>query len=345
MKETMIYEKLRDNIVKCGICAQKCEIHPGQKGLCKVRENIQGKLYSLVYGKAVDVSVDPIEKKPFFHFAPGSRALSVATAGCNLGCKFCQNWEISQEFKEVYGKEYSPKDLAIKAKNWYCDGIAYTYTEPAVFYEYVYDTAKEASPELYNVLVTNGYFTPEAIKKISGHIDAANVDYKGDYIFYRKYCLGTRGDDPVKEALKTFKEEKIWFEITNLIIPGLNDSEGWIRTMCKWIVDNLGEDVPIHFSRFYPSYKMLNRNPTPIATLEKAREIAKEEGLWYSYIGNVLGHKYENTYCRGCGKLLIKRYGFNIEEFNIDKNMRCIYCGEKIPIKGERWINQKLFKK
>ena len=344
LKETMIYEKLGNGRLRCGICSQRCELLPGQRGLCKVRENRRGKLYSLVYGKAVDVAIDPIEKKPFFHFAPGSRAFSVATVGCNFKCKFCQNWEISQEFKEIHGKNYSPKDLVTKAKNWYSDGIAYTYTEPAVFYEYVYDTAKEANPELYNVLVTNGYFTPEAIKKISGYIDAANVDYKGDYVFYRKYCGATRGDDPVKEALKTFKKEKIWVEITNLIIPGLNDSEGWIRTMCRWIVENLGDEVPLHFSRFYPSYKMSNIPPTPVETLEKAWKIARDEGIKYAYIGNVFGHKYESTYCPSCGNLLIKRRGLEIEEFNIDKNLRCKYCGEKIPIKGKEWINQNLFK-
>ncbi len=345
MKETMLYDKLENDKVKCNICSQRCELNPGQKGFCKVRANIKGKLYSLVYGKAIDVSVDPVEKKPFFHFAPGSRALSVATVGCNLECQFCQNWEISQKFEKIYGENFSPEDLVKKAKNWKCDGIAYTYTEPAVFYEYVYDTAKKAGASLYNVLVTNGYFTTEAIKKISAYIDAANVDLKGDYLFYKKYCLAKGGDEPVKEALKTFQKEKIWIEITNLLIPGLNDSEVQIKTMCKWIVNNLGEEVPLHFSRFYPNYKMMNIPPTAIETLEKAREIARNEGIKYVYVGNVPGHRYENTFCQGCGKAVIKRFGFKIEEFNLDKNLRCIYCGKKLPIAGKNWIKLEMYKK
>ena len=265
-KETMIYEKLEDKKVKCGICSQECEIPAGGKGFCGVRQNIDGKLYSLVYGKAVSIAIDPIEKKPFFHFAPGTRSLSVATVGCNLKCSFCQNWMISQEFGEVHGEKYFPKDLVKKAKAWRCKGIAYTYTEPAVFYEYVYDTAKEAQTELYNVLVTNGYFTPEAIKKIAPFIDAANVDLKGNYIFYKKYCLAKGGDEPVKRTLVEMKKNKIFVEITTLLIPGLNDDEAMIANMCEWIVENLGEHTPLHFSRFYPQYKMQDKPPTPVET-------------------------------------------------------------------------------
>lgn len=344
LRETMIYEKI-DKKVRCGICGQRCELSHGQKGLCKVRQNIHGKLYSLVYERAIDVSVDPIEKKPFFHFAPGSRALSVATLGCNLSCLFCQNWQISQEFDEIRGESFSPKEILNKVKNWKCQGIAYTYTEPAVFYEYVYNTAKEAESAIYNVLVTNGYFTPESLKKLLGSIDAANVDLKGDYRFYKKYCLGKKGDEPVKETLKTMYEKKVWLEITSLLIPGLNDSDAWIKTMCKWIIDNLGDEVPLHFSAFHPNYKMMNINPTPVETLEKAREIARIEGLKYVYIGNVPGHRYESTFCQGCGNVVIKRFGFSMEEFNLDKNMRCVKCGKKIPIAGKNWIERTLFKK
>lgn len=343
LKETMIYEKHGEK-VKCGICGQGCEIDPGKTGYCKVRKNINGKLFSLVYGKAIDVGMDPIEKKPFFHFAPGSAALSVATVGCNLGCLFCQNWTISQEFDEIREQGYSPEELVKKAKNWNCDGLAYTYTEPAVFYEYVYDTAKIAGSSLYNVLVTNGYFTPESIKKISGYIDAANVDLKGNYSFYKKYCLGKKGDGPVKETLINLKKRKIWTEITNMIIPGLNDNLAGIKNMCKWIVDNLGREVPLHFSRFYPNYKMTDIKSTPVETLEKAREAAREEGLKYVYVGNIPGHRYESTFCQNCGNVAIKRFGFSIEEFNLDKNMRCKNCGEKIPMGGWNWTNRKLFK-
>ena len=344
-KEAMLYEKLDKKKVRCEICSQECEIPVGEKGFCGVRQNIDGKLYSLVYGKAVAISLDPIEKKPFFHFAPGSRTLSVATVGCNLKCSFCQNWDISQGFEEVYGESYSPEDLIKKAKAWRSQGLAYTYTEPAVFYEYVYDTAKRTEIDLYNVLVTNGYFTPESIKKISPFIDAANVDLKGNYIFYKKHCLGKKGDTPVKESLLEMKKHKIFTEITIMLIPGLNDDEALIANMSKWIYENLGEHTPLHFSRFYPHYKMKDREPTPVETLEKAREIAKEQGLWYIYIGNVPGHKYENTYCHGCGKLVIERHGFEIKKFNIDNNLRCIYCGTKIPIKGAGWIDPNLFKK
>ncbi|MCD6368062.1 MAG: AmmeMemoRadiSam system radical SAM enzyme [Candidatus Aenigmarchaeota archaeon] len=343
LKETMIYEKLEDKKVKCGICSQECVIPPGGKGFCEVRENIDGKLYSLVYGRPVSIAIDPIEKKPFFHFAPGSRALSIATVGCNLKCKFCQNWEISQEFDDVYGEKYSPQDLVKKAKAWRCGGIAYTYTEPAVFYEYVYDTAKEAQTELYNVLVTNGYMTPEAIKKISPYIDAANVDLKGDYTFYKNYCLGLKGDEPVKRSLLEMKRNKIFVEVTVLLIPGLNDDDSTISIISEWIAKKLGKKTPVHFSRFYPHYKMQDVPPTPVETLERAREIAKDNGLWYVYIGNVPGHKYENTYCHSCGRLLIERHGYEITKFNIDKNLRCIYCGEKIPIEGKHWIPKELF--
>lgn len=344
LKETMIYKKSGSKL-KCGICGQGCELDEGQKGFCKVRENVNGKLYSLVYGKTIDVALDPIEKKPFFHFAPGSKCLSVATVGCNLGCLFCQNWEISQEFGKICGTRYSPRDIVTKARNWKCQGIAYTYTEPAVFYEYVYDTAREAETDFYNVLVTNGYFTPQSMKKLSCHIDAANVDLKGDYRFYTKYCMGKKGDEPVKETLLVLKKEKVWTEITNLLIPGLNDSETQIKNLCKWIFENLGTDVPLHFSRFYPNYKLMDLEQTPVGTLEKARGLAREVGLKYVYIGNVPGHRYENTFCQGCGNVAIKRMGINTEEFNLDKNFRCIKCGEKIPMEGGNWINKELFRK
>jgi len=345
IRETMIYEKLGNKKVKCGICGQGCELGHGQKGLCKVRENVNGRLYSLVYGRTIDVSVDPIEKKPFFHFAPGSKVLSVATQGCNLSCLFCQNWQISQDFNKVQGTRYAPKDIVTKVKNWKCDGIAYTYTEPAVFYEYVYDTAKETKADTYNVLVTNGYFTQESLKKVSRLIDAANVDLKGNYAFYKNNCLGKKGDDPVKESLILLKERKMWTEITNLLIPGLNDNQPWIRTMCKWIIDNLGDEVPLHFSRFYPNYKMDKIPVTPVKTLEKAREIARREGIKYVYVGNVPGHRFESTFCQGCGNVAIKRFGLSLEEFNLNKNLRCVKCGAKMPLGGKNWIDKKLFKK
>ncbi len=345
LKETKIYEKLDKERVRCGICGQRCEIEPFKRGFCKVRRNIKGKLYSLVYGKAIQSSIDPIEKKPLFHFAPGSKVMSIATVGCNLGCLFCQNWEISQEFGHIQEEFHSPEDIITRAKNTNCQGIAYTYTEPAVFYEYVYDTAKESGSSLFNIMVSNGYFTPESVKKISSYIDAVNIDLKGDYRFYKKYCFGKKGDEPVKESLKALKEEGIWTEITNMIIPGLNDDEGFTRNMCKWIVENLGREVPLHFSKFYPNYKMTNIEATPTKKLENAREIARKEGLKYVYIGNMPGHRYENTFCQGCGNVVIKRHGLSLEEFNMDKNFRCVKCGEKIPIEGKNWVKRDFFKK
>lgn len=342
-KETMIYESLEGDKVRCGVCPRRCVIKDGEKGFCRVRENRGGKLYSLVYGRAVTTAVDPIEKKPLFHFAPGSRALSMATVGCNLRCDFCQNYSISNGWKEIVGDRLMPEDLVGQAENYGCDGIAYTYTEPTIFMEYAYDTMLEAETQLYNVFVSNGYMTKETVNEIGAHLDAINVDIKGTKEFYRKHCQ-VPDPHPIYEALKELKKHDVWIEVTNLIIPDENDEEHHIRKMVNWIKDNLGDRTPLHFSRFHPHHELMDKNPTPVSTLEKAIEIAEEEGLKYVYCGNVRGHRSESTFCPNCGEIAVKRRGFSIRDFNIDRDLRCKNCGEEIDMRGRTWIPSKLFK-
>lgn len=342
-KETMVYEKLGDNKVKCGVCPRRCVIEEGERGFCNVRENQDGTLYSLVYGKAVSSTIDPIEKKPLFHFAPGSRALSVATVGCNMKCDFCQNFRISQTWSKIRGNKLMPEDLVRQAFNYDCSGIAYTYTEPTVFLEYAFDSMMKAETQLYNVFVSNGYMTQEVITEIAPHLDAINVDIKGNRDFYRKHCQVPH-PQPIYDALKEFKEHNVWIEVTNLIVPDENDEEKDIRKMVNWVKDNLGKETPLHFSKFHPHHELTEKPSTPLSTLEEAMDIAREEGMHYVYCGNVPGHKSESTFCPTCGQRVIKRRGFSIEEFKLGKNLRCPNCGTKIDIAGESWIPDKLFK-
>lgn len=343
MKEAMLYNKLEENKVQCKVCGRRCLIEEGKRGFCNVRENRKGKLYSLVYGKAISTAVDPIEKKPLFHFAPGTRALSLATVGCNFKCKFCQNWGISQEYGGIHGEEHSPEDLAEMARNYKCEGIAYTYTEPTIFLEYAFDTMRKSETDLYNVFVSNGYLTEETVEKLSPHLDAINIDIKGNEKFYREMC-GVPEMEIIKNAAKKLKKKNVWVEITNLIIPGWNDEEYQIEKLVEWVRDNLGEETPLHFSRFHPQYKVKDIPPTPVETLEKAIQIAKNKGMYYVYCGNVPGHKSESTFCPNCGELVIKRKGFRIETFKIEKDLRCSSCGREIDIKGKRWVPDNLFK-
>jgi len=331
MKEAFLYEKLKDKKIRCNLCPHHCVIEEGRRGICGVRENREGTLYSLVYGRAVANNVDPIEKKPFFHFFPGSYAFSIATVGCNFRCLFCQNNNISQlprESKEIIGEFLPPEEIVSYAKKNKCKSISYTYTEPTVFFEYAYETAKLATGEgIKNNFVTNGFISKEAIKLISPYLDAANVDLKSFRDdFYKKFC-GARLQ-PVLESLKLMKELGIWVEVTTLIIPTLNDSTEELRSIAEFIF-GLGQETPWHISLFYPHYKLTDLPPTPVETLHKAREIGREAGLNYVYAGNVPGDEGENTFCPDCGKKVISRYGFQTLKNHI-KQGKCPYCGTKI---------------
>jgi len=330
LKEAQFYEKLGDNLLQCQLCPRKCTIPDKRRGYCGVRENQDGILYTLVYAKPVAVHIDPIEKKPLFHFLPRSEAFSVATTGCNLKCKFCQNWEISQAKPEEVEYAYlEPIDLINKVKESGCPVIAYTYTEPTIFYEYMIETAKLARKEgIRNVMHSNGYINEKPLRLLSKYLDAANIDLKGfKDEFYVKLTDGHL--EPVLRSLKILKEEGVHLEITNLVLAGFNDDENDIRQMCLWIKENLGADTPVHFSRFFPMYKLLSVVATPVETLEKARKIALESGLKYVYIGNVAGSPYENTYCINCGKLLIERKGYFVEQVNIIDG-KCKFCSQEI---------------
>ena len=330
MREAMFYERLEGNLVKCNLCSHRCRIPDSKRGVCGVRENRGGILYSLVYGRAVAQAVDPIEKKPLFHFYPGSRIFSIATVGCNFRCLNCQNYDISQmprEYGSIIGESLPPEEVVEKAKRYGCRSIAYTYTEPTVFFEYAYETAKLASKEgIKNVFVTNGYITEEALRELAPYLDAANIDLKGfSEEFYRKVC-GARLE-PVLESIKLHRELGIWVEVTTLIIPTLNDSEEVLKGIAEFI-SGVGEDIPWHVSRFYPAYKLIDLPPTPPETLREARKIGLEAGLRYVYQGNVPGEG-EDTYCHECGELLVQRYGYKILANRIEDS-RCPYCGAKV---------------
>ncbi len=326
----MFYSSINGE-VKCHLCRHECLIAEEHRGICGVRENRKGKLYSLVYGRAISYHVDPIEKKPLFHFLPGSSSFSFATVGCNFRCIYCQNWEISQhpkEKKDIPGIDLSPEEIVELAKNYNCESISYTYTEPTIFYEYAYDTAKLASKEgIKNIFVTNGYTGEDALREISPYLDAANIDLKGfSEEFYRKVC-GARLE-PVLENIKLYKELGIWIEVTTLLIPGYNDKEEELRGIASFL-SSVDENIPWHVTRFHPDYKLLEVESTPSESLIKARKIGLEEGLKYVYTGNLPGIEGENTYCPKCGALIFDRYGFRLEIRNFEKG-RCKNCGEEI---------------
>jgi len=330
LKEAMFYTKLDENTVQCLLCPRRCVLQEKIRSFCRVRENISGKLYTFVYGSACAVHVDPIEKKPFYHMLPGTTAYSIATAGCNLRCKFCQNWQISQMPPEKTRNIKLPCKEAVKnAKEEGCSSIAYTYSEPTVFYEYAIDTAKLAKKEgIKNIFVTAGYINPDPLNELCNFIDGANVDLKAfDKKYLREVCAEELG--PLLEALLIYKKRGVWIEITNLIVPTLNDNMAIIKKMCIWIKENLGDETPIHFSRFWPMYKLKNLYPTPLETLEEARNTALEAGLKYVYIGNIPYHPGNNTYCPNCKKLLIERRGYAVTQNNII-NSRCKYCSREI---------------
>lgn len=325
------WQKVKNDVVQCLLCPRKCVLDTGQRGVCTVRINKAGSLYTLGYGNPVAIHIDPIEKKPFFHVLPGENAFSLAVAGCNMRCLFCQNWQISQSKPdETANYNMSPADIADKAKESDCPFVVYTYTEPTVFYEYMLDIAKSAKAKgLKNGMHSCGYINPQPLRELLPYMEAINVDIKGfSNEFYQKMAVMAELQ-PVLETLKTIKQEGVWLELTNLVIPGQNDNPNEIKQMCVWIRDNLGEDVPIHFSRFMPSFRLQNLPPTSVNKLEEIYQIAKEIGLKYVYIGNVPGHPQEDTYCPNCRKLLVDRTGYQIKENNI-KGGKCSFCGEKI---------------
>ncbi|HEB97198.1 MAG TPA: AmmeMemoRadiSam system radical SAM enzyme [Sedimenticola thiotaurini] len=319
--------------VACELCPRGCVIPEGGAGDCRVRVNIDGRLRASTYGRPSAIHIDPMEKKPLYHFHPGSPVFSIATAGCNLHCLNCQNWQLSQRGGEEMEKVYraDPDQVVALAREQGCESIAYTYSDPIVFYEYVEDTGRLAHEGgLNNVFVTAGYINREPLRRLCRVLDASNTDLKAfDDRFYREVNAGSL--EPVLDALVTFREEGVWLEVTNLVIPTLNDDLVMIRRMARWIRDELGEGTPLHFSRFHPQYRMRNLPPTSGETLDRARQEALDAGLQYVYVGNVLGHEGNNTYCPVDGTLLIGRIGFHITENNLTGDGRCPSCGHPVP--------------
>ncbi len=332
VKEAMFYKKLEENKqVQCLLCPRKCIIPDKARGVCRVRENRNGILYPITYGKPCSITLnEPIEKAPFYHFKPGHIRLALSTVGCNLQCKFCQNWATSQRtLEEVNYYELSPEQIVQMALKEKVGSICFTYTEPTVFFEYMYDIAKIARQKgLKTSMVSAGFINPEPLKELLKVLDAVKIDLKAfNEDFYNEITLG--GLEPVLKTIKIVKESGKHLEIVNLVIPTLNDKPEEIKKMCEWIKKEIGTDVPLHFTRFGPAYKFMHLPPTPIETLEKAYRIAKEVGLKYVYLGNVPGHKYNNTYCPKCGKLLINRVHFQVIENKV-KNGKCPFCKTKI---------------
>ena len=332
MKEAMFYEREGDR-VRCGLCRFSCLIGDGERGICAVRENRGGTLYTLVYGKLCAEHVDPIEKKPLFHVLPGSKSYSIATVGCNFHCSHCQNYIISQvpRTASIQGREYTAEEVVERALAHDCRSISYTYTEPTIFFEFAYDTARLAQKAgLKNIFVTNGYISKQALTTIAPYLDAANIDLKGfSEEFYRDYVHARLSE--VLDSIIQYRALGIWIELTTLIIPGLNDSEEQLQGIASFILKNLGVDTPWHVTQFYPTYQLTNRPRTPITTLRRAREIGLAAGLRYVYEGNVPGEGGENTTCPSCHTLLIERYGFAIK-LNRIRNETCPDCGA--PIAG-----------
>jgi len=331
LKEALYWIGLGENKIQCQLCPRRCVLTPNQKGFCRGRKNIEGKLYTLNYAQPVALHVDPIEKKPLAHVYPGTKSFSIATAGCNLRCKFCQNWEISQlDPEDVKVEPVSPEKIVAMAKETDSRTIAFTYTEPIIFYEYMLDIAKIAKAEdIKSVIHSAGFVNEKPLREIAKYLTAANIDLKGfSDKYYASMCQGSL--DAVLNSLKILEEEGVWIEITNLLIPGANDSDQDIAKLCKWIKENLGPETPIHFARFFPLYKLTNLSPTPLKTLLRAKEIAESEGMKFIYIGNVPQQIGENTICPNCSKTVIKRIGYNVIE-NLLENGSCPFCGHKIP--------------
>jgi len=333
--EAYFYDHLKEQAVRCNLCHHRCIIAQGKRGICNVRANRKGILHSLVYGRIIAQSVDPIEKKPLFHLHPGSLSYSIATVGCNFRCRFCQNADIAQLPTDrsglIVGDDCAPQAVVEAALKADCRSIAYTYTEPTVYFEFACDTAQIAHRQgLLNVFVTNGYMSPEALRHIAPYLDAANVDLKSfSDDFYKTYCGARLG--PVKQTLKLMKALGVLVEVTTLVIPGLNDDRAELEGLAAFLVTELGPETPWHISRFHPTYRLTDRPPTPLATLLEARDIGLQAGLRYVYTGNVPGEQSENTDCYRCGRTLVERWGFYVKR-NVIKDSRCPFCGA--PVDG-----------
>lgn len=327
------WHRLEDGSIQCDLCPRECKLHNGQRGLCFVRRHEDGEMHLTTYGRSSGFCIDPIEKKPLNHFYPGSSVLSFGTAGCNLSCKFCQNWDISKsrEFDRLCD-EATPEAIAIAAEEWNCKSVAYTYNDPVVFLEYAVDTARACRERgIQNVAVTAGYIHPEARKEFFLNMDAANIDLKAfSDDFYHKLCAGHLA--PVLDTLRYLKHETdVWLEITTLLIPGKNDQDDEVRALSDWVAAHLGVDVPLHFTAFHPDWKMADTEPTPQATLSRARNIAKASGLHYVYTGNTHDRHGGTTRCPGCGSRVVVRDWYEIVEHRISPEGRCIMCDSVIP--------------
>ena len=346
-KEAELYRRLPNGRIQCTACARNCQLGEGQIGFCGVRGVVGGKLWLLVYGKVMAGHIDPIEKKPVMHYRPGSRIFSIATTGCSWRCLYCQNYDISQR-RKVEGKALDPDEAVTLAEQRGCEGIAYTYNDPSIFMEYARDVGRIAHKRgIFNIFVSNGYDTPSSVAAMGEFLDCITVDFKGsgETSFVRKY-ISIPNADPIFQSLLEIKEKtKVHIEITDLIVPQVGDSLEAAEKLSKWIYDNLGPDVPVHFLRFHPDYMMMEFPVTPVETLERHYQIAKKAGLNYVYVGNVPGHPAENTYCPGCSKVLIRRHGYYILSYNLDEDGKCVFCGYKTPIVGplSRWAREDRF--
>jgi pyruvate formate lyase activating enzyme len=327
------WHTLDDGRIQCDLCPRACKLHEGQRAFCFVREVREGELVLTSYGRATGYCIDPIEKKPLNHFYPGSSVLSFGTAGCNLGCRFCQNWDISKAREDrVMSAHASPAEVAISAVDNHCKSVAFTYNDPIVFAEYGIDCAEEARARgVHSVAVSNGYILPEARREFYGAMDAANIDLKGfTEDFYHRVCFAHL--EPVLDTLEWIvRETEIWLEVTTLLIPGHNDAEEEIQQLCEWFLEHLGPEVPLHFTAFYPHFEMLDVPATPPETLRRARAQAKAVGLAHVYTGNIADTEGQSTYCAGCGTLLIGRSGYEITSWTLDEG-RCAECGK--PLAG-----------
>jgi len=333
LKEAMFYKKVNERDVQCLLCPRECVIADGKRGFCRNRENQKGKLYTIVYGKPSVVDIGPIEKAPLYHFIPGHFRLCLTCASCNLRCKHCQNWHLSQKsLEELNYSFYTPSEIIQQAKDQRLFSISFTYTEPTVYYEYLYEIASVAKQTgMKTSIVSNGYINREPLLKLLTVLDAVKIDLKGfSEKFYEEVCSATL--KPVLGSLLTVKKERVWLEIVNLVIPTLNDDPKMIHEMGRWIEENLGRDTPLHFTRFFPNYKLTHLSPTPVSTLKSAYEIAKANGLRYVYIGNVPGHIYNSTFCPFCNRKVIHRTNFDILEMNV-VNGNCKFCNS--PLQGK----------